>query len=119
MCCSSDLGLGPLSFGSGCPFIVMKNRLAERQKERQRESRRQRESKGCVRAELRACDTSYLGNGPSLYWGVALSAALVAPTPPKHTHTHIQSALSAFVALMTIPSFTVTHFKRSVHWEYE
>lgn len=57
-------------FGTGCPFIVMKNSLRERSdSERQRE--RERESDGCGRAELKACDTSYLGNGSSLCWGVA------------------------------------------------
>lgn len=99
---------------------MMKNRLAERGDEKDKE--RARELKGCVRAELRACDTSYLGNGPSLSWGVALSAALVAPTPtptpPRQTHTHTESVPSAIVTLMTIPSFIVTHFKRSVHWDH-
>lgn len=62
-------------------LIVMKNTLAERE----------REQRVCQGSELSACDMSYPGNCPSLSWGVALSSALVAPTPPKracaHTHT--------------------------------
>lgn len=51
------------------------------------EKDKERESKGCVRVELKACDTSYLGNGPSLSWGVVLSTALVAPTPPQYKYS--------------------------------
>jgi len=68
----------------------MKNRLAERERLGKTNTKGGREGE---REREKACDTSYLGNDPSLCWGVALCAALVAPTPPSHTHTHTETLL--------------------------
>lgn len=63
--------------------VVMKNRRGEKERQRLAKKKdREREREGCVRTQFGACDTSYLGTGPSLSWGVAESAALVAHTPP-------------------------------------
>lgn len=109
----SELGLGRLSFWLGLPFYS-----DEKQTRRRRERQiweKGRESVGCVRSELRTCDTSYLGNGPSLSWGVALSAALVATTPPKHIH--IRTNIHTIITSMTKTSFMATLFKMSALWE--
>lgn len=88
-----NLVLCPLSFSTICPFIVMKHRPAERQTLRKTKWERARDEekkvKGVSGQSTGLVIWVTLGMIPPFSWGVALSAALVAPTPLEcYTYTN-------------------------------
>lgn len=115
-------GLGPLSFGSGCPFIVMKNRTGKNEidKEREKERGGGRERK---REKLRVCQGRTQGLWYELPWEWSLPllgcGSFYCPVGPHQSLTHRQPELSAIVTFITIPPFTVIHYIRSVHWMHK